>query len=67
MVALPTLLTPRLVAASLAAVALTPEARLAHPELAAAPLADASEQLDQVRATSHVRKAVDGPRKPWEA
>jgi len=66
-VALSTLLTLRRVAAILAAVALTAEARLAHPELAAAPPAEASEELDQVRATRHVRMAVDGPRESWES
>jgi hypothetical protein len=66
-VALPTLLTLRLVAAILGTVALTAEARLAHSELAAAPPADASEKLDQVRTTRHGRMAVDGPRESWEA
>jgi hypothetical protein len=67
-VALPTLLTLRLAAAILGAVALTAEARLAHAEPAAAPQADASEQLDQVRrATRHLRKAVDGRRRLWDA
>jgi hypothetical protein len=66
-VALPSLLTLRLVAASVGAVALTAEARLADAELAAAPQADASEELDQVRATRHARMAVDGPRESWEA
>jgi len=66
-VALPTLLTLRLVAAIFGAVALTAETRLAHAEPAAAPQTDASEQLDQVRTTRHGRMAVDGPRKSWEA
>ncbi|MGH8567383.1 MAG: hypothetical protein ACREXU_05040 [Gammaproteobacteria bacterium] len=66
-VALPSLLTLRLVAAGVSAVALTAEARLAHAELAATPQADAPKELDQLRATCHVRKAVDGRRRSWDA
>jgi hypothetical protein len=66
-VALAALLTFRCVAALVAAIALTAEARLAHAEPAAAPQTDASEQLDQVRTTRHGRMAVDGPRESWEA
>jgi len=65
--AFPTLLTLCLVAASVGTVALTAEARLAHAELAAAPQADTSKKLDQIRATRHVQKAVDGRRRSWDA
>ena len=61
-VAFPTLLTLRLVTAVVGAVTLTAVARLAHAELAATPQADAPEELDQIRATRHFRKAVDGRR-----
>ena len=65
-VALPSQLSLRLLAALLAAVALTAEAPLAHAELTTAPQADASEQLDQLHATRRLQKALDGSRRSWD-
>ena len=67
-IALATLFPPRPLTAQLAAVALTAEASLAHAEHTATPEATPPEQLDQVFAPRHVRKAVDrrgGSWDPW--